>query len=65
MKRMQEIIQQLEESENVFLSFGDMNAVNKTQAPEVDDAFNDTNALKHSELIKARHQMKKILQKKV
>ena len=64
MKRMEDIIKELEDDENKYFNVGEAGTGgNKNQ--ENDNYFDEELALKKFELLKAEHQLKKSLYKRV
>ena len=65
MKRMEEIIKQLEEEENKVFGLGDGNGLQNDPKAENDDIFNEALGLQKFELLKTGHQIKKAINKRV
>jgi len=63
-KRMEEIMKELEDDENKYLNMGDGTASGVKRDQEDDNPFNEEVALKKFELRKTEHQIKKTLYKR-
>lgn len=62
---MEDIIKELEDDENKYFNVGGEAGANGNKKQEADNYFDEELALKKFELLKAEHQLKKSLLKRV